>query len=128
MEEGCDASSKALALAKQVGGGAAGTRMKERIVSIEKSSAKGKKYVATVRRLGGEKTRRIHFGGLGYQQYRDRTKVGAFSALDHGDRKRMQRYFLRHSGTRIRKKAIAKEKAASGGLYTPKILSHEYLW
>ena len=102
--------------------------MKERIRSIEKSKARGKKYMAIVREIGTGKTRRINFGGLGYAQYKDRTRVGAFSALDHGDRKRMGRYFLRHSGTRNRTRAIAKEKAASRGLYTPKILSHLYLW
>ena len=97
-------------------------------MAIERSKAKGKKYVAIVRKIGTSKTRKINFGGLGYAQYKDRTGVGAFSSLDHGDRKRMGRYFLRHSGTRNRARAIAKEKAASGGLYTPKILSHVYLW
>jgi len=131
MEDGCKKGSKALKLARQVGG--AGTksrtqRMKERIVGMEKSKAKGKKYTATVRSMTTGKTRRINFGGLGYPQYKDRTKIGAYSHLDHGDRARMGRYFLRHSGTRIRKDAIAKEKAKSGGLYTPKILSHMLLW
>ena len=131
MEEGCKKNSKALELARQVGGGGASPRtqrMKERIVGMEKSKAKGKKYTATVRNSYTGKTRRINFGGLGYPQYKDRTKIGAYSHLDHADRARMGRYFLRHSGTRIRKDAIAKEKAKSGGLYTPKILSHLFLW
>lgn len=128
MEEGCQSDSKALALARQAGGGAKEIRMKERVVTIERSNAKGKKYMAVVREIGTGKTRRIHFGGLGYAQYKDRTRVGAFRSLDHGDRKRMGRYFLRHSGTRNRTRAIAKEKAASHGRYTPKILSHLYLW
>ena len=40
----------------------------------------------------------------------------------------MQRYFLRHSGTKKRSKAIEKEKKNSKGYYTPKLLSHLYLW
>ena len=125
MEEECGDNSKALALARQVGGA---RRMRERIVSIEKSQAKGKKYKATVKDPTTGRTRTIQFGGLGYAQYKDRTPVGAFSKLDHGDRARMGRYFLRHSGTRNRERAIAKEKRLSGYRYTPKILSHEYLW
>lgn len=130
MEEGCKKNSKALRLARQAGGGREGKtqKMKERIVGMERSKAKGKKYTATVRNIETGKIRRIHFGGLGYPQYKDRTKVGAFSHLDHGDRARMGRYFLRHSGTRVRKDAIAKEKSQSHGLYTPKILSHILLW
>ena len=40
----------------------------------------------------------------------------------------MQNYYSRHSGTKSRKAAIDKEVKASDGLYTPKILSHKYLW
>ena len=54
--------------------------------------------------------------------------MGEFSGLDHGDRKRMRNYFLRHSGTPHRGEAIEKEKILSDGFYTPKILSHLFLW
>lgn len=40
----------------------------------------------------------------------------------------MRNYFSRHSGTSNREDAIRKEKEKSGGLYNPKILSHELLW
>ena len=40
----------------------------------------------------------------------------------------MNRYFSRHSGTKYRYKAIKKEKMESKGYYTPKLLSHIYLW
>ncbi len=93
-----------------------------------KSKAKGKKYAATVLSPETGKTRIINFGGLGYAQYKDRTKLGLYSHLDHGDRARMGRYFLRHSGTRNRRRALEKEKRKSHGLYNPKILSHELLW
>jgi len=40
----------------------------------------------------------------------------------------MKNYYSRHSGTKNRKKAISKEIKKSNGYYTPKILSHKYLW
>ena len=40
----------------------------------------------------------------------------------------MNRYYKRHSGTPHRKDAIKKEIKANDGYYTPKILSHMYLW
>tara|TARA_Y100000996_G_C22499389_1_gene633769 strand:+ start:364 stop:744 length:381 start_codon:yes stop_codon:yes gene_type:complete len=126
MEEDCKANSEALRLAKQAGGG--GGRMRERVLRVAKSAAKGKKYAATVKNLETGKTRIINFGGLGYAQYKDRTDIGLYSHLDHGDRARMGRYFLRHSGTRNRTEAISKEKAKSDGHYNAKILSHELLW
>lgn len=130
LREDCNKTSKALRLAKKLKGG--GTkrkmRMKERIVRFEKSHRKGKKYLALIREIGTGKVRRVHFGGDGYVQYKDRTGLGLYDSVSHGDRKRMQRYFLRHSGTRHRGRAIEKEKRASGGYYTPKILSHIYLW
>tara|TARA_B100002051_G_scaffold9161_1_gene7824 strand:+ start:10023 stop:10331 length:309 start_codon:yes stop_codon:yes gene_type:complete len=102
--------------------------MRERVMKVERSKAKGKKYAATVLSPETGKTRIINFGGLGYAQYKDRTKLGLYSHLDHGDRARMGRYFLRHSGTRNRRRALEKEKRKSHGLYNPKILSHELLW
>ena len=130
LREDCKKTSKALRLAKKLKGGGTqrAMRMKERVVRIEKSKRMGKKYVAFVKKIGSSDIRKIHFGGDGYVQYKDRTGLGHYTNVNHGDRKRMQRYFMRHSGTRHRGRAIAKEKAASGGYYTPKILSHIYLW
>lgn len=102
--------------------------LKERVVSITKSTRKGKKYQARVQNRDTKKSRTLHFGGLGYQQYKDRTNIGAYSHLDHGDRKRMVRYYQRHSGVKTREEGIRKEREKSGGLYTPKLLSHIYLW
>jgi hypothetical protein len=124
LAEGCDPGSPALALAAIGGGG----KMRERIVKFMKSARKGKKYSAIVENRKTRKQRVVHFGATGYQQYKDRTPLGLYKARDHGDRKRMQNYFSRHSGTKTRKLAIEKEKRKSGFLYNPKILSHEYLW
>ena len=134
LEEGCRKTSKALRLGRKakisksktvkIGGG----RMKERIVRFEKSKRRGKKYTAIVQNIKTKKQRVIHFGGLGYQQYKDRTPLKLYAKLNHGTRKRMRNYFNRHSGTPNRGKAIAKEIKKSGGYYNPKILSHIYLW
>lgn len=101
--------------------------MKETIVKFERGPFP-KKYTATVRDKQTRKTRRISFGDRRYEQYRDRTSLKLYSRKNHGSRKRMWRYFTRHSGIPNRTKAISKEKRKSRGYYTPKILSHEYLW
>ena len=104
------------------------TKFVERIVKIVPSERKGKKYKAIVRDISSGKTRVLHFGGLGYEQFKDSTGVGRFTKKNHGDIRRRNNYFSRHSGTRSKKKAIEKEKRLSGGKYTPKLLSHIYLW
>lgn len=101
--------------------------MKERIVKFERGPPK-KKYTAHIRDNVTKKTRRLHFGGRGYVQYRDSTPLKLYKKDNHGDIKRMRRYFMRHSGTRKRGDAIRKEKLKSNGRYTPKLLSHIYLW
>ena len=104
------------------------TKFVEKIVKILPSERKGKKYMALIRDNTTKKTRVLHFGGLGYEQFKDSTGVGKFTKKNHGDIRRRNNYFSRHSGTRSKKKAIDKEKRLSGGKYTPKLLSHIYLW
>ena len=105
--------------------------MKETIVTIEKATAKGKKYKAIVKNENN-KTRTISFGGIGYLQYRDSTGLGLYSDYNvkgqKGSKERRERYFLRHSGVKTKSAALKKERQKSGGLFTPKILSHMYLW
>lgn len=101
--------------------------MKERIVKFEKGPGE-KKYTATVKNIKTKKTRKIHFGHKDYPQFRDSTPLKLYAKRNHGDRARMGRYFLRHSGTRKRGQAIKKEKTKSKGFYTAKILSHKFLW
>lgn len=136
LEKGCKTRSKALKLARsskkvkrvknkvQLGGG----RMKERIVKFMRGTKKEKKYTVVVENRRTKKRRRISFGAVGYQQYKDRTPLKLYKKGDHGDRKRMENYFNRHSGTKNRAQAIRKEKRKSKGYYNPKILSHEFLW
>ena len=101
--------------------------MKERILKFKRGPNK-KKYTAFIQDKKTKKERILHFGHKDYQQYKDRTPLKLYSSRNHGTRKRMQRYFLRHSKTKNRKKAINNEIKKSNGYYTPKILSHVYLW
>ena len=102
--------------------------MKEIIIKFEKSNIKGKKYTAYIQNKATKKIRKIHFGASDYEQYKDRTPLKLYSHKNHSNRRRMQNYFNRHSGTKKRSSAIALEKNKSKGLYNAKILSHVYLW
>ena len=101
--------------------------MKEKILKFIKGPPK-KKYTAIVQNKKNKKTRKLHFGASDYPQYKDRTPLKLYSHKNHLTRRRMQNYFNRHSGTKKRFEAIALEKKKSKGYYTPKILSHVYLW
>ena len=73
------------------------------------SKRKGKKYDVF---KGGKYL--VSFGAKGYQQYKDKTPVKAYSHLDHGDKNRRKRYYQRHG------KEAEFESA--------KWFSHKYLW
>ncbi len=135
LEEGCPKNSKALKLAKKakpirktrktkIGGGK--NIMKEKIVKFEKSKRKGKKYMVIVKNKETGKERTLHFGATEYEQFKDSTPLGLYSKVNHGDSKRRKNYFNRHSGTPYKNKAVHKE--SQEGIYTPKLLSHLYLW
>lgn len=101
--------------------------MAERVVQIQASPIRGKKYRAFVSGPKGAR-RSIDFGAVGYEQFKDSTKIGKYRSKDHGDKERRRRYFMRFSGTPSKRAAIAKEKRRSGGRLNAKILSHQYLW
>ena len=140
LEEGCKKNSKALTLAKkaknkhghgtrkvpkiQMGGS---VKMKESIVKFKKGPG-DKKYTAIIKNNKTKKYRVLHFGHKDYEQFKDRTNIGIYTKRNHGNKKRQENYYNRHSGEKNRKKAIEKEKKESKGYYTPKILSHIYLW
>tara|TARA_Y100000389_G_scaffold179584_2_gene193778 strand:+ start:3923 stop:4231 length:309 start_codon:yes stop_codon:yes gene_type:complete len=102
--------------------------MKEKILYFKKSNINGKKYSAFVQDKKTKKIRKLDFGALDYQQYKDRTPCGLYTYKNHSTRTRQQNYYNRHSGTKNRKQAISLEKKKSKGYYTSKILSHLYLW
>ena len=101
-------------------------KMKEKIIKFEKSKRKGKKYMVIVENKKTDKQRILHFGATGYEQFKDSTPLKLYSNGNHGDPKRRKNYFNRHSGTPNKRDAVKKESRS--GLYTPKLLSHIYLW
>jgi hypothetical protein len=102
--------------------------LKEKIVRIERPSVKGKKYTAIVKNISTGKERKISYGAIGFSQFKDSTPLKLYSSKDHGDEKRRQNYFSRHSGVKNKKEAIKKEIKKSKGFYNAKILSHKFLW
>jgi hypothetical protein len=146
LMKGCTSGSKAVRYAKQAkkrygygtrrvpkhkgGRGETKTKkpkMKETIVKFQKGPGV-KKYTATVKNKKTKRTRILHFGDKNYEQFKDRTNLGIYSHKNHGNKRRQENYYNRHSGEKNRKKAIAKEIRNGKGYYTPKILSHKYLW
>ena len=108
-------------------GGKSTKKKVERIVEFKRGPGK-KKYTAIVRRNKTGKKRTIHFGHKDYQQFKDSTPLGYYSYKNHGTKKRKDAYYSRHSGTKKKGAAIKKEFNKSRGKYTPKLLSHIYLW
>ena len=90
---------------------------------IKPSTRPTKKYMAITK-----DGTTLHFGGKGYDQFKDSTGLGKYSHRDHGDHARRKRYFTRHSGTPFKGEAIQKELKKSKGKWTPKLLAHTYLW
>ena len=93
--------------------------MKETIVKFVEGPFP-KKYTAFLKNKETRKVRKLHFSRF--------TPLQLYKNKNHGTQKRMRNYFSRHSGTSNRKSAIDKEIQKSKGHYTPKILSHVYLW
>ncbi len=85
------------------------------LVGFERSHSKGKKYDAILRNKKTQKNRRIPFGAVGYEQYRDSTGLQLYARVNHGDPKRRRNYRTRHHGEN-------KRKFSSG------YFSWKYLW
>lgn len=66
-----------------------------KLLRIEKSPAKNKKYRADVE-IDGVIYKNIDFGDVRHEQYRDSTPLKLYSHLDHGDKKRLKAYHDRH--------------------------------
>ena len=58
------------------------------------SKAKNKKYSVYVKADTKSGKKLIHFGDSRYEQFKD--KLGHYSNLDHGDKKRRKAYYDRH--------------------------------
>jgi len=91
------------------------------LVGFERSKVRGKKYDAILRRKKTQKrgqqmhTRRVPFGAVGYEQFKDSTGKGLYTHVNHGAPKRRRNYRTRHNGEN-------KRKFSSG------YFSWKYLW
>ena len=99
--------------------------MKEKIIKFERGPYP-KKYTAHIKNKNTNSVRKVHFGDQNYQQFKNRTTLKLYKRKNHGTKKRMERYYMRHSGNKTRRNGIDKEKRK--GYFTPKLLSHLYLW
>lgn len=88
-----------------------------KLVGFERSHVRGKKYDAILRnkRDPTRSKRRVPFGAVGYEQFKDSTGKGLYSRVNHGDPKRRRNYRTRHHGEN-------KRKFSSG------YFSWKYLW
>ena len=84
--------------------------MEEVLVKIIKPTTKGKKYTAIIKNRKTKKLRKISFGAIDYEQFKDSTTLKLYSSKNHGDVKRRKNYFSRHSGVPNKTDALKKEK------------------
>ena len=100
----------------------------DKIKEIKKSDRDDKKYVAYVENMKTNRTRKIHFGDINYQHYKDSTRLKLYDKLNHNDSKRRKSYFSRHSGLESKPESLIFELNKSKGTINARILSHFYLW
>lgn len=89
--------------------------IKLKIVSIERSQRKNKKYVVEL-----ENGVKIHFGDKRYQHYKDR--LGKFASLNHLDKKRRHNYLARAAGIRDKNGKLTINNPESANFYAIRIL------
>lgn len=77
-----------------------------KLLRIDVSNKKHKKYVAVLRNVKTNRLKRVHFGDSRYQHYKDRTRLRHWAHLDHMDRGRLKRFRQRFRN-RARKKFSA---------------------
>lgn len=65
-------------------------------IKFEKSKVKNKKYNAVLFNKKWGREKRVPFGDVRYQHYKDSTGLNLYSDLDHNDIRRRDRYLKRH--------------------------------
>ena len=83
---------------------------------FEMSVHRHKKYDAILRNKKSGRSVRVPFGDASYAQYKDKTGLGLYSHMNHGDPKRRARYRQRHKND------------VKPGFYSPGYMSWFYLW
>lgn len=89
---------------------------KYKLVGFQKSRHRHKKYDAILRNVASGRLVRMPFGDASYGQYKDSTRLGVYSHLDHLDPKRRRLYRQRHASD------------VKPGFYSPGYMSWHYLW
>jgi hypothetical protein len=87
-----------------------------KLLGFEKSRHRHKKYDAVLRNLASGRLVRMPFGDASYAQYKDTTRLGLYSHLDHLDPRRRRLYRIRHAND------------VKAGFYSPGYMSWNYLW
>lgn len=82
--------------------------------TYEKSTAKGKKLMTTVR---GKK---VHFGDKNMQQFKDKT--GIYKSKDHGDEKRRKSFRDRTAGIKNKSGKLTKDDPTSANYHARRVL------
>jgi hypothetical protein len=86
------------------------------LLGFEKSHVIHKKYNAIIINHNTKKIKKIPFGDLRYQQYRDQVYLNLYSHLNHYDEDRRRLYILRH------------KKDIKNGYWSAGLFSMFYLW
>jgi hypothetical protein len=86
-------------------------------LKFEKSKSKNKKYLVI---LPNEK--KINFGSLSHEHFKDTTPLKLYSNLDHNDKKRQKNYCARSAGIKNKKGKLTKNNKESANYYSMRLL------
>lgn len=78
-----------------------------KLLRIEVSNRKHKKYKAILRNTTTNRLKTVHFGDSRYQHYKDQTKLKKFSRLNHMDTDRRRKFRLRFQKSARKKYSAA---------------------
>lgn len=85
---------------------------------FEESTQNKKKYMVVT-----PKGKLVHFGHTDYQQYKDSTRLGIYSHMDHLDKKRRKDYLRRSKGIKNAQGKLTANDPESANYY-----ARRYLW
>ena len=86
------------------------------LINIQKSDRAGKKYRSVIQHKKTGKIKYLDWGAIGYEQYRDSTKLKLYKKYNHHDKERQKKYVARHQGF------------IKPGYYSPGYFSLKFLW
>ena len=86
-----------------------------KLMGFQKSTTENKKYDAILQNKQTKAFKRVPFGDVRYEQFKDRTPLKLYSYLNHNDKQRRQNYLSRHKKDKSNK-------------YSSGYFSAKYLW